>query len=105
MPEYKNPTHTFVKQGVYYFSRRVPNELNQHYTSKKICHSLRTRSSKVAAARAFSAASKLDEYWYHLRCQDTQLPGRHLLRLNPSQSSTWHCQRKNNYLPKRRFGI
>ncbi len=41
---YKTAPHTFVKQGVFYFIRRVPLELRRHYTASKISYSLRTRS-------------------------------------------------------------
>jgi hypothetical protein len=64
---YKNVPHTFVKDGVFYFVRRVPQELVRHYLSVKISYSLRTRSASVAASRAIRAADKLDEYWFHLR--------------------------------------
>lgn len=77
----KSAPHTFTKDGVFYFVRRVPVELRRHYTSNRIAYSLRTRSTPVAAARAIRAASQLDEYWYHLRCQDAELPGKHMLRL------------------------
>ncbi len=77
----KSAPHTFTKDGVFYFCRRVPVELRRHYTSDRIAYSLRTRSIPVAAARAIRAASQLDEYWYHLRCQDAELPGKHMLRL------------------------
>ncbi|WP_367397118.1 DUF6538 domain-containing protein [Ruegeria atlantica] len=43
---------TFVKDGVFYFSRRIPKELRDYYTSPRIAYSLRTKSSKVAAVRA-----------------------------------------------------
>ena len=72
---------TFVKDGVFYFSRRIPQELRQHYTSPRIAYSLRTKSPRIAEARARRAADQLDEYWYHLRCQVTALPGKHMLRL------------------------
>ncbi len=78
---YKTAPHTFVKQGVFYFMRRVPLELRRHYTSPKISYSLRTRSVSVAASRSIRAADKLDEYWFHLRMQDADLPGSHMLRL------------------------
>ena len=55
-------------------------DLRNHYSSAKISYSLRTRSRSVAVARATNAAGKLDEYWYHLRSQDAELPGRHMLR-------------------------
>ncbi len=55
-------------------------DLRTHYSSAKIAYSLRTRSRSVAVSRAINAACKLDEYWYHLRSQDAELPGKHLLR-------------------------
>ena len=72
---------TFVKDGVFYFSRRIPKELRDHYTSPRIAYSLRTKSPSIAEARARRAADQLDEYWYHLRCRDLELPGKHMLRL------------------------
>lgn len=72
--------YVFVKEGIYYFIRRIPADLRQHYSAGKISYSLRTRSPAVAISRANRAACKLDEYWYHLRTQDVDLPGKHLLR-------------------------
>lgn len=40
----------------------------------------------VAASRAIRAAHKLDEYWYHLRINDSDLPGKHLLRMAGNSS-------------------
>lgn len=87
---YKYPQHVFVKDGIFYFNRRVPADLRRHYSSDKIAYSLRTRSRAVAIARANAAAVKLDEYWYHLRSHDAELPGKHLLRhgLSGSRSDT-----------------
>lgn len=73
-------SYVFVKEGTYYFTRRIPVDLRQHYTSARISYSLRTRSGAIALSRAKRAACKLDEYWFHLRIQDAELPGKHLLR-------------------------
>lgn len=81
MSETISPSFTFVKDGVFYFSRRVPKELKSHYLSPRIAYSLRTRSAKIAKVRARRAADQLDEYWYHLRSQEVALPGKHMLRL------------------------
>ena len=81
MSETISRPYTFVKDGVFYFSRRIPLELRQQYTSPRITYSLRTKSPRIAEARARKAADQLDEYWYHLRCQVTDLPGKHMLRL------------------------
>jgi integrase len=72
---------TFTKDGVFYFSRRIPKELKHHYSSPRIAYSLRTKSPKVAEARARKAAEQLDEYWYLLRSRDADLPGHHMLRM------------------------
>jgi len=77
MSETKSPTFTFAKDGVYYFSRRIPLELRRHYSSPRIAYSLRTKSDKNAEIRARRAADQLDEYWYHLKSHDAQLPGKH----------------------------
>lgn len=80
MLETKSAPYTFVKLGIYYFSRRVPSDLSHHYSASRIIYSLRTRSAVVAASRAQRAAQQLDEHWYHLRIRDVDLPGKHLLR-------------------------
>lgn len=81
MSETKSLTFTFVKDGVYYFSRRIPSVLLRHYSSPRIAYSLRTRSEKIAESRARRADDQLDEYWFHLRSHDDQLPGKYMLRL------------------------
>lgn len=87
MSETISPTFTFVKDDIFYFSRRVPRELLRHYTSPRIAYSLRTRSAKVADSRARRAADQLDDYWFHLRSQDAELPGKHTLRLSGAGKS------------------
>lgn len=85
MPENKTAPFTFQKDGIFYFVRRVPGDLRRHYSSDRISYSLRTRSKTVATARATQAACKLDEFWFHLRTKDADLPGKHLLRVGQSQ--------------------
>jgi len=57
----KDAPFLYTKRGVYYFSRRVPGDLKCHYKGPRIAISLRTKSKKVARARAISLAAKLDE--------------------------------------------
>ena len=87
MSETISPTFTFVKDGVFYFSRRIPKELLRHYSSPRIAFSLRTRSARVAETRARKAADQLDDYWFVLRSKDVELPGRHMLRRGYSTSN------------------
>jgi len=51
----------YQKRDIYYFSRRVPKDLEDCYRSSKITLSLRTKSSKVAKTKSASLASQLDE--------------------------------------------
>ena len=71
---------TFNRAGYYYFSRRVPADLTQHYSYPRIVQGLKTKSAHTAKTRALVAAAKLDEYWSHLRMTDPDLIGRNLLR-------------------------
>lgn len=82
MLETKSAPFTFVKQGIFYFSRRVPSDVSHHYNASRIMYSLPTRSAAVAKSRAQRAAQQLDEHWYHLRIRDVDLPGKHLLRMS-----------------------
>jgi len=50
MSETISRSFTFVKDGVFYSSRRVPAELKGHYTSPRIAFSLRTKSAGIARA-------------------------------------------------------
>ena len=88
--ETKSAAFTFVKQGIFYFSRRVPSDLSHHYNASRIMYSLRTRSAAVATSRAQRAAQQLDEHWYHLRIRDVDLPGKHLLRMDGQPAATGH---------------
>ena len=81
MLETKSAPYTSVKQGIFYFLRRVPRDLSHYYTASRIMYSLRTKSPIVATSRAQRAAQQLDEHWYHLRIRDVDLPGKHLLRM------------------------
>ena len=71
---------TFNRYGYYYFSRRVPADLIQHYSYPRIVQGLKTKFAHTAKMRALVAAAKLDEYWSHLRMTDPDLIGRNLLR-------------------------
>ena len=75
----KSNSYTFQKDGIWYFSRRVPADLRRHYKTSRIAYSLRTRSLRDARIRAMSDAAKLDRHWHILRISSDDLPGKHLL--------------------------
>ena len=72
-------SYTFIKNGIWYFSRRIPADLRKHYKTGRISYSLRTRSVRDARIRAISDAAKLDRHWHILRISSDDLPGKHLL--------------------------
>ena len=77
----KRVRYTFNRGGYYYFTRRVPTDLQQHYLCPRIVQGLNTKCSSTAKTRALVAAAKLDEYWSHLRMTDPNLIGQHMLKL------------------------
>ena len=87
----KSVPFTFNRYGYYYFSRRVPADLVQHYSYPRIVQGLKTRSAQTAKTRALVAAAKLDEYWSHLRMTDPDLIGRNLL-IQAFKSCSWNTQ-------------
>ena len=76
----KKVRYTFNRGGYYYFTRRVPSDLKQHYLCPRIVQGLNTKCFSTAKKRASVAASKLEEYWSHLRMTDCNLIGQHLLK-------------------------
>ena len=75
----KSNSYTFQKDGIWYFSRRVPADLRRHYRTGRIAYSLRTKSVRDARVRAMNDAAKLDRHWHILRISSDDLPGKHLL--------------------------
>ena len=87
----KSVPFTFNLAGYYYFPRRFPAYLVQHYSYPRIVQGLKTRSAHTAKTRALVAAAKLDEYWSHLRMTDPDLIGRNFLKPG-SKSYSWNTQ-------------
>ena len=64
---YKSIPHTYQRNGVYYFNRRVPNFAQQHCKNSYITLSLKTKNRAVAASRAERLAQHLDNHWFAIR--------------------------------------
>ena len=71
--------HLWCRSGVYYFVRRIPVDVQQHYRSKRVSMSLRTRSLAAAVRAAKSVMQRLDDYWMGLRLKQMDVPALHLL--------------------------
>ena len=72
--------YTFVRGGYYYFTRRVPADLRQHYTYPRIVQGLRTSSPPTAKLQAKIEAAKLDAYWTQIRLAKSEVLGLTLIK-------------------------
>ena len=70
----QNPQHTYRKDGVFYYCRRVPKDLLFKYDETRIVMSLRTKSITAARRSASAITSRLDEYWMSIRIAEMNIP-------------------------------
>jgi len=72
--------HLLFRDGVYYYLRRVPLDLAEHYSVKRLCFSLRTKSYKSAVYASKSVTQRLEDYWLGLRLQNMDIPALELVK-------------------------
>jgi integrase len=76
----KTIPHTFIRNGYYYFSRRVPSDLRDHYSYHRIVQGLRTTSAQNAKVQASITSAKLEAYWNQVRLAKSDVIGMSLVR-------------------------
>ena len=79
------------RNGVYYFVRRVPNDLKDIYTSDRISMSLKTKLITTARRVAKSIDQRLEDYRMGIRLQKLDIPAIQLVqpdRLSNDNSPT-----------------
>ena len=59
--------YIYQKRGFYYFSRRVPKQLQHCYSKQRIVLALNTRSRAKALKHAQVICQRLDERWLPMR--------------------------------------
>ena len=74
------PSYYLVKDATYYFSRHVPIDLREHYSTSRIQLCLKTRSPHNAASAVKSINQKLDDYWMALRLSTMDNPALRFLK-------------------------
>ena len=82
MVDHLNVSYLYKKCGVYYFSKRVPNDLKSHYKTNRIVICLRTKSNISAIRSKKSILQKLDDYWTSVRITQMKIPAIHLINDN-----------------------
>ena len=60
-------SYIFVKRNIFYFSRRVPGDLQHHYQQVRIVQSLKTKYAKEAVMAANLLSNQLEQLWFQLR--------------------------------------
>ena len=76
------------RDGVFYYIRRVPHDVRQHYASSRISFSLRTKSLRSAARTASSVTQRLEDYWLGLRLQQMDIPAIHLVKADDVENNS-----------------
>ncbi|MDA7648250.1 hypothetical protein N8746_02000 [Alphaproteobacteria bacterium] len=65
----ENHAYLIRRNGIYYFSRRVPSDLQTRFNKERVTISLRTRSFKKAEKSAEALSDRLERYWDGLRLE------------------------------------
>ena len=63
----KETSYLYQRNGVYYYSRRVPKDLLGYYSTKRIILSLKTKSKRAALMSSSHLSLELDSYWSSIR--------------------------------------
>ena len=84
--------YLFIKRGVYYFSKRIPKDVRQHYSQNRIVQSLKT--VKDAFYQSQNLLHKLNQHWFYLRVKDENI------LLFPYQFTQQTLQKKKFAKPK-----
>ena len=80
-------SYLWIKGQTYYFNRRVPKDIQPHYSSSRIVICLKTSRRDSALRTARSIAQRLEDYWISLRLANIDIPAFHLLRREPQKLS------------------
>ena len=81
-------SYVSCRAGVYYYIRRIPYDVRQHYASKRLSFNLKTKSYAGALRAAQSVTQRLEDFWLGLRLQDMDIPAIHLVKANHVEDSS-----------------
>ena len=84
----KEVQYLWQKGRTYYFVRRIPKDIQEHYSSSRVVICLKTHIRDKALRLSRSFAQRLEDYWLSLRLSKIDVPAVHLLRDKPVTTST-----------------
>ena len=78
-----------LRNETYYFLKRVPYDLKDYYSVKRLCFSLKTKSYSSALRLTKSVLQRLDDYWLGIRLQKMDITCNSLVKqmMNINDSS------------------
>ena len=91
--------HTFVRDGRFYFSRRIPADLMDHYKVDRIVRALGTSSASEARKLAAAASAQLDAYWATIRLTRMEAIGHELRVQNTVDGGVFAASAMVNHTP------
>ena len=65
----QNSSYLISRNGIYYYSRRVPADLIKRFNKDRVIISLRTKSKDKALRSATTLSDRLERYWESLRLE------------------------------------
>jgi integrase len=74
--------HILLRNETYYFLKRVPYDLKDYYSVKRLCFSLKTKSYSSALRMTKSVLQRLEDYWLGIRLQKMDIPAINLFKPN-----------------------
>ena len=74
--------HVLLRNETYYFLKRVPYDLKEYYSVKRLCFSLKTKSYSSALRITKSVLQRLEDFWLGIRLQKMDIPAIHLVKAN-----------------------
>ena len=95
----KTIPHTFIRNGYYYFSRRVLSDLRDHCSYHRVVQGLHTTSAQKAKVQASITSAKLEAYWNQVRLAKSDVIGMSLVRHSSSSSLKVDTQQPQSDCP------
>ena len=65
----QNKSYLICRNGIFYYSRRVPADLHMRFNKDRVIISLRTKSQDKALSSAKTLSDRLERYWDSLRLE------------------------------------
>jgi len=66
---HQTKTYLISRNGIFYYTRRIPKDLQQKFNKDRVIVSLRTKSQDKALSSARTLSDRLERYWESLRLE------------------------------------